>query len=98
RTCANCGATETQTIAKLPSDPNVKQGLVWDDDGNIRYYENGVAVCSKGLVEYEGNYYYINSTSKAVKNCTYTFSTAKGNGLLPGGTYQFDAEGRLILK
>ncbi|MBQ4562266.1 MAG: phosphodiester glycosidase family protein [Clostridia bacterium] len=97
RTCGNCGATETQTIAKVPSD--LKQGLVWDADGNIRYYVDGVAVKSKGLVQDdEGNYYYINSTSKAVKNCTYSFSAARANGLLPAGTYQFDAEGRLILK
>ncbi|MBQ4562265.1 MAG: phosphodiester glycosidase family protein [Clostridia bacterium] len=98
RSCTVCGVTETQIIEKLP-DPNApKNGLVWDPDGNIRYYENGVAVKSKGLVEYEGNYYYINSSSKAVKNCTYSFNAARANGLLPAGTYQFDAEGRLILK
>lgn len=99
RTCSLCGATETQEIPKLevPVDPDVKNGVVKDDDGNIRYYVNGVATRAGLVQDAEGNYYYINSTLKAVKNCTYAFSTAMGNGLLPGGTYQFDAEGKLIL-
>ena len=97
RTCGNCGATETQTIAKVPSD--LKQGLVWDPDGNIRYYVDGVAVKSKGLVQDdEGNYYYINSSKKAVKNCKYGISEAKANGLLPAGVYEFGADGKMILE
>ena len=76
---------------------SAKNGLVFDKDGNIRYYVNGVATRAGLVQDSKGNYYYVNSTLKAVKNCTYAFSTAMGNGLLPGGKYQFDAEGRLIL-
>ena len=110
-TC-KCGETKTESISAIGShiDENgdlscdrcseklsAKTGLVFDSDGEIRYYVNGVATRA-GLVQAaDGNYYYINSTLKAVKNCTYAFSTAMGNGLLPGGTYQFDAEGKLIL-
>ena len=97
RTCANCGATETQEIEQLPVDPSVKNGLIKDADGNIRYYVNGVATRAGLVQDAAGNYYYINSTLKAVKNCTYAFSKTMSNGLLPAGTYQFDAEGRLIL-
>lgn len=91
--CDRCGVS----VGEPPVDPDVKNGLVFDDDGEIRYYKDGVAVQSYGLVQdADGNYYYINSSKKAVKNCTYAFSTAKGNGLLLGGTYQFDADGKMI--
>ena len=80
-----------------PEQPEVKNGLVKDEDGNIRYYENGVAIY-KGLAQDEnGNYYYINSSKKAVKNCTYSIGASKTNGLLPAGKYVFDAEGKMIL-
>ncbi|MBQ9761480.1 MAG: phosphodiester glycosidase family protein [Oscillospiraceae bacterium] len=99
RTCSLCGATETQEIPMVekPVDPSVKNGLIKDADGEIRYYENGVAIRAGLVQDEEGNYYYINSSLKAVKNRTYAFSDAMGNGLLPGGTYQFDAEGKLVL-
>ena len=44
-----------------------------------------------------GDYYYINSSKKAVKNCTYGISEAKANGLMPAGKYQFCADGKMIL-
>ena len=81
----------------VPEEPEVKNGLVKDEDGNIRFYENGVAIY-KGLVQDEdGNYYYINSGKKAVKNCTYSIGASKTNGLLSAGKYQFDADGKMIL-
>ncbi|MBQ3182954.1 MAG: phosphodiester glycosidase family protein, partial [Clostridia bacterium] len=73
-----------------------KNGVIRDNDGEVRYYVDGVAVKAGLVRDHNGNYYYINSTLKAVKNCSYTFSTANGNGLLPGGTYQFDGNGRMI--
>ena len=74
----------------------VKNGLIFEINGDIRYYENGVAI-SKGLVQdADGNYYFINSTLKAVKNTWYAFSAAKANGLLPAGTYYFGADGKLV--
>ena len=73
----------------------IRNGLV-NERGEIRYYENGVAV-AKGLVKDEnGNYYFINSTKKAVKNCSYKFGESFANGLLPAGEYDFDETGKLI--
>ena len=73
-----------------------KEGLVIEANGDVRFYENGVAVY-KGLVQDgEGNYYYINSSKKAVKNCTY--GVTKTNGLLPTGAYAFDADGKMIVQ
>jgi hypothetical protein len=80
-----------------PVVPEVKNGLIKDEDGEVRFYENGVAIY-KGLVQDDdGNYYYVNSGKKAVKNCTYSIGDGKTNGLLPAGTYQFDADGKMIL-
>ena len=75
-----------------------KQGVVLDSDGEIRYYVNNTAVAAGLVQDKEGNYYYINSTKKAVKNCQYAFSEKNANGLLPAGKYTFDADGKLILK
>ena len=109
-TC-KCGETKTESVAALGKhiDENgnltcdvcdeklaAKTGLVFDNDGNIRYYVNGVATRARLVQDSAGNYFYINSSLKAVKNCTYAFSNEAGNGLLPGGTYQFDADGKMI--
>ena len=73
-----------------------KNGLTFDSDGDIRYYENGVP-SAKGLVrDKDGNLYFINSSLKAVKNTWYAFSEKHANGLLPAGRYQFDEAGKLI--
>ena len=73
-----------------------ENGLVFEEDGDIVYYENGVKI-AKGLVEYEGSYYFINSTLKAVKDCEYAFNATASNGLMPAGKYTFDADGKMIL-
>jgi hypothetical protein len=81
-----------------PVEPEpVKNGLVIDADGEIRYYVDGVATYAGLVQDAEGNYYYINSGKKAVKNRTYGISEAKANGLLPAGKYQFGADGKMIL-
>ena len=74
----------------------IKNGLVYDTDGEVRYYVDGVAIRAGLVQDSEGNYYYINSTLKAVKNTSYTLREDMTNGMLPGGTYQFDAEGKMI--
>ena len=76
---------------------SVKNGLVFDKDGEIRYYVNGVATYAGLGRDLAGNYYYINSSLKAVKGCTYAVGEARTNGLLSSGEYQFDESGKLIL-
>ena len=68
-----------------------------DADGEIRYYVDDVAVYAGLVQDAEGNYYYINSSLKAVKNTTYRIYASRANGLLPEGTYTFGADGKLIL-
>ena len=60
------------------------------------YAQNGICIRAGLVQDAEGNYYYINSSLKAVKNCTYAFSDAMANGLLPAGTYKFGADGKMI--
>ena len=74
-----------------------KNGLCRDADGEIRYYVNGEEIYAGLVKDEEGNYYYINSTLKAVKNCTYGIGAARTNGLLPAGEYSFDADGKMII-
>ena len=80
-----------------PDVPAVKNGLVFEEDGDIRFYEDGVAV-AKGLVQdEEGNFYFINSTKKAVKNTWYAFAAASANGLdVKPGKYFFDENGKMV--
>ena len=72
----------------------VEDGLVIDDFGDIRFYIGGVAVYAGLVQDGDGNYYYINSSKTAVKNCTY--GVTKTNGLLPSGLYSFGADGKML--
>ena len=102
----NCTRYITYTNGLLPAGTYtfgadgklvMRQGIVHDDDGEIRYYVNDKPVYAGLVQDSEGNYYYISgNTNTAIKNrsayITYT------NGLLPAGTYMFSADGKLILK
>ena len=79
----------------------IKQGLVKDPDGEIRYYVDGVAIYA-GLIKVGDYYYYISGNKTAKRNCTYTAYWVEKSGMpktdLPDGKYEFDNEGRIILK
>ena len=68
-------------------------GLRTDADGETRYYMNGVPTYA-GLMLLNGDYYYFNSSKKAVRNGTYYVT--KHNDLLPEGSYTFDADGKMV--
>ena len=80
-----------------PEVPAVKNGLVKDEDGAIRYYVDGTATYAGLVQDADGNYYYINSSRTAVTNRSYEIGSAKANGLLPAGTYYFGEDGKMIL-
>ena len=71
------------------------EGLVIDEDGEIRYYVDGEATYAGLVQDNEGNFYYINSSKTAVKNCSYTIYEHKTNGLKVAGTYYFGADGKM---
>ena len=68
-------------------------GIVKDDDGVLRYYVNG-NVTYVGLIEINGDYYYVRSNGEVVTNCTYYITWT--HDLKEPGYYVFDAKGKLI--
>ena len=70
-----------------------RNGIVKDDDGVLRYYVNG-KVTYVGLIEINGDYYYVRSNGEVVTNCTYYITWT--HDLKEPGYYVFDAKGKLI--
>ncbi len=80
----------------LPSDY-----YVFDDDGKMLikngivdgvYYVNDV-VTGAGLIEIDGDYYYIRSNGKVA---TGRYYVTTNNGLMPSGYYNFAEDGKMI--
>lgn len=97
----NFGADGKMTDAPIPTpdpdpdpnpDPEVKNGIV-SEDGELYYYVNGVKTYA-GLIQIDGDYYYVNSSCKVVTNQRYWIS--KTNDLLPATFYNFGADGKMV--
>ncbi len=77
----------------------VKQGLIDD-----QYFVNGIALPAYyGLIEWEGNFYYINDYGRIVKNTRKYLNKINGltfpNGdAIPQAYFEFDADGKMIIK
>ena len=74
----------------------IKSGLV-EENGDLYYYVDG-AKTAAGLIEWEGNYYYIASNLKAVKDAKHYVFADKANGLKSAGWYWFNADGTMYLE
>ena len=74
----------------------IKSGLV-EENGDLYYYVDG-AKTAAGLIEWEGNYYYIASNLKAVKDARHYVFADKANGLKAAGWYWFNADGTMFLE
>ena len=75
----------------------IKQGVVKDSDGQIRYYVDGQSIYAGLVKDKDGSYYYISGNGcVAIKNRSYYIT--KTNGLLPAGTYAFGDDCRMIIK
>ena len=72
-------------------EPTVKNGLV-EEGGELVYYVDGVKTHA-GLIQIDGDYYYIKSNCTAVRDCDYFVSNT--NDLLPRATYHFGADGKM---
>ncbi len=70
-------------------------GLAKNYAGRLFYFVDGV-VNHAGLILVDGNYYYIDSTYRAVVNESRYISEEWANGLLPAGTYEFGADGKML--
>ena len=58
---------------KLIPGATDKNGIVKDDDGVLRYYVNG-KVTYVGLIEIDGDFYYVRSSGEVVNDCVYYIS------------------------
>lgn len=77
---------------KLIQGATDKNGIVKDDDGVLRYYVNG-KVTYVGLIEIDGDFYYVRSNGEAVTDCVYWITWT--HGLKEAGYYTFDENGKL---
>ena len=74
----------------------IKSGLV-EENGDLYYYVDG-AKTTAGLIKWDGNYYYIASNLKAVKDAKHYVFADKANGLKAAGWYWFNADGTMFLE
>ena len=77
---------------KLIQGATDKNGIVKDDDGVLRYYVNG-KVTYVGLIEIDGDFYYVRSNGEVVTDCVYRITWT--HGLKEAGYYTFDENGKL---
>ena len=77
---------------KLIQGATDKNGIVKDDNGVLRYYVNG-KVTYVGLIEIDGDFYYVRSNGEVVTDCVYWITWT--HGLKEAGYYTFDENGKL---
>jgi glucan-binding YG repeat protein len=65
-----------------------------EENGGIYYYVDGKLTYA-GLIEVNGDYYYVNSSCKVITGQKYWIS--KTNGLKAEKSYTFDETGKMIL-
>ena len=94
--------SEDKTNGLLPAGK-----YAFDEDGkmiiyngivNGCYYVDGAAVKGAGLIEIDGDYYYVKANGTIYKDSTLVITEEKANGLAPAGLYTFDADGKMVYK
>ena len=74
-------------------------GVKADANGVLYYYKDGAiatGLYTSEIVEIDGALYLVKYSGKVAVNETRTIGKAQTNGLLPAGTYEFGADGKLI--
>lgn len=74
----------------------LKNGVALDDYGNLCYYIKGVQQYDTGVVEWEGDFYFVR-TNGQLSTYGRTIDAAKTNGLIPAGTYDFGEDGKMVM-
>lgn len=91
RACSRCNATENKVIKKsdipVPPVPEVKNGLVKDEDGVWRYYEDDKFVEKTAIVTFQGGEFWVVKGVLA--------SDANGLTICPDGKAYFLAQGQI---
>ena len=76
-----------------PNDPSEKKNGIVRENGSLYYYKDG-KLNYAGLIEINGSYYYVRTSGEVVHGRKYWIT--KTNGLMPMGSYEFDADGKMI--
>ena len=77
----------------FPEEQEKKNGIV-PENGSLYYYVDGV-LTGAGLIQIDGDYYYVRtSTGEVIHGKSYWVTAT--NGLLPVGQYAFDENGKMI--
>ena len=77
----------------FPEEQEKKNGIV-AENGSLYYYVDG-KLTGAGLIQLDGDYYYVKtSTGEVVHGKSYWVTAT--NGLLPVGQYAFDENGKMI--
>ena len=79
-------------MVDAPELPEVEEGFTGIQDGY--YYENGV-ITYAGLIKLDGKFYYVRTSGKLA---TGQYWITKTNDLLPEGSYNFGADGAMIVE
>ena len=75
-------------------EPEVKNGIV-AENGSLYYYVDGV-LTGAGLIQIDGDYYYVKTSNGEVIHGRSYWITAT-NGLLPSAQYTFADDGKMII-
>jgi len=68
-------------------------------DGETYFiHEDGKAYMDAGLVEHEGDYYFVVYSGKLAKNQNRTITADNANGLMDPGVYYFGADGKMVIE
>ena len=73
--------------------PDTTKNGIYEEDGSLYYYENGVRTYG-GIMLIDGYYYYAATSGEVVHGRKYWIS--KTNDLLPEKSYEFDDQGRIV--
>ena len=77
----------------IPAPVETKNGIV-AENGSLYYYVDG-KLTGAGLIQIEGDYYYVKTSNCEVVHGRKYWITAT-NGLLPAGQYEFGQDGKLV--
>ena len=65
---------------------------IYEVDGVLRYFINGVMQYNSGVIVIDDNYYYVRSNGVVVSDCTYWITNVGSSGVV-AGEYVFDESG-----
>ena len=77
------------------TDDIIKNGFI-EEDGEIYYYVDGVKWTRRGAFKVGDDFYYAKTGGALLRNTTAWASVT--NDLLPKAQYQFDENGKILIK